>query len=103
MSNMRYCRFENTVSDLKDCKAALERLLNGDEEERGDGRAISRNELRHAKSLVYLCQMIVELVADEAEREIDDLSGDDIEATLDEANVVAEKKDQEEQDEARGR
>jgi len=32
MSNMSYCRFHNTVIDLRDCKEALEKLNDTDDE-----------------------------------------------------------------------
>jgi hypothetical protein len=30
MSNMSYCRFENTMSDLADCQEQLRMLLDGE-------------------------------------------------------------------------
>jgi len=32
MSNMSYCRFENTALDFEDCAGALEEMLNGEQE-----------------------------------------------------------------------
>ena len=54
MSNMSYCRFQNTLEDLKDC---LENLT-----EDGD---LSEDE-EHARSrLIKTCKKIVKLAADE--------------------------------------
>ena len=33
MSNMSYCRFRNTLNDLRDCKEALDDAQNMDEED----------------------------------------------------------------------
>lgn len=51
MSNMSYCRFENTVADLADC------LNNLHDEE------LNEREHKHRKRLVAICKKIV----DEAE------------------------------------
>ena len=49
MANMSYCRFNNTLNDLEDCKEALE------------NREIeSVTEKRKAKALIELCQEIVD-------------------------------------------
>ena len=52
MSNMRYCRFQNTLTDLQDCMDALYDLD-------GDLSEISGAEKRAAKSLIELCNEIV--------------------------------------------
>lgn len=46
MSNMSYCRFQNTAKDLADCQEALEE---GTEDLEGD-------ELRAKKRLVEMCR-----------------------------------------------
>ncbi len=48
MSNMSYCRFENTVGDLEDC---YEALLEGEE--------LSDSEKRYAERLLDVCQDII--------------------------------------------
>ena len=58
MSNMSYCRFQNTSSDLKDCKNALEELTND-----RTGK-LSNDELQAAKRLVRTCLDIVRLLDD---------------------------------------
>ena len=44
MSNMSYCRFENTYGDLKDCKNAVE-----------NQSELSEWELPYAKGMYKLC------------------------------------------------
>jgi len=51
MSNMSYCRFENTLADLRDCARALDD---------GDADDLSENEAQAARSLVKLCRRIAE-------------------------------------------
>lgn len=48
MSNMSYCRFQNTLSDLRDCQEALDdgALDNGD---------LSPDEDRAARALIRRC------------------------------------------------
>lgn len=58
MSNMPYCRFENTNSDLRDCQEALEDLLDN-----GIGK-LSDRELLCAKALVTRCDNIRQLFFD---------------------------------------
>ena len=48
MSNMSYCRFENTYNDLKDCYAHMDDDLEGEDEEKARVR------------MVKLCQKIVD-------------------------------------------
>jgi len=59
MSNMSYCRFQNTVQDLRDCKEALEELeeLGGVDEY---GEKLSQAEERAKKNLIELCEEITE-------------------------------------------
>ena len=57
MGNMSYCRFENTYSDLVDCKDALD----------NDGglNELEDSELDYAKELIELCQEITDRYGDE--------------------------------------
>lgn len=48
MANMSYCRFENTFSDLEDCKENLFKKL-------------SRSENGYRERLIELCQEIIEM------------------------------------------
>lgn len=56
MSNMGYCRFQNTLSDLSDCLEGVREALSGEE--------LSNEETRAAVRLVMLCGKIVNEVAD---------------------------------------
>ena len=49
MANMSYCRFQNTLGDLRDCLVALE-----------DNDDLSEEEARARKVLVKVCTEIVE-------------------------------------------
>ena len=58
MTNMSYCRFENTLNDLRDCKDQLEMLLAGD----ADTGAMSSLQERRARiQLIVECYELVEL------------------------------------------
>lgn len=46
MSNMSYCRFQNTRNDFQDCRYAMEEILEGGEE------PLSGEELEAAKQLL---------------------------------------------------
>lgn len=65
MSNMSYCRFQNTERDLRDCADALEGLSGG------EYASLSREELDAAKSLVQRCIDIAILVAEHAGIDVD--------------------------------
>jgi hypothetical protein len=77
MSNMSYCRFENTERDLADCKDALEGMSNGDKS------PLSLSELRAAKRLAAHCADILALLAEVAGAEVEELL--DFPDTIDEA------------------
>ena len=66
MSNMSYCRFENTHRDLLDCQYALELLLDGQ-----IGK-LSDPELQAAKRLVRACFDIVQVITDQTGSDPDD-------------------------------
>lgn len=51
MSNMSYCRFQNTAKDLQECADALDEIG-------GELDSLSREEARAAKSLIWICQQI---------------------------------------------
>jgi hypothetical protein len=59
MSNMSYCRFQNTLTDLGECQLALETLF-----VEGKGK-LSRDEERAAIELVSMCAQIALLVNEE--------------------------------------
>lgn len=49
MSNMSYCRWQNTLDDLRDCAASLE-----------EREALSREERRAALATLQLCATMLE-------------------------------------------
>lgn len=61
MSNMSYCRFQNTLGDLRVCREALDDLFSGHE-----GSALSDEERSAARALVATCQEIVQSVAEQS-------------------------------------
>jgi len=56
MSNMSYCRFENTLNDLRDCQDAL-----------ANGNELSESEEKCKNKLIALCKDIVDDFGDEEE------------------------------------
>lgn len=56
MANMSYCRFENTLSDLRDCNEALQS---------GDDEDMSASEKRARERLINLCAQIAANYGDE--------------------------------------
>jgi hypothetical protein len=59
MSNMSYCRFENTLSDLKDCIEPLYQGCLVNENEYGE--YLSQYEFDSAIKLIELCREITEM------------------------------------------
>lgn len=59
MGNMNYCRFRNTLEDLKDC---YDNWDDGDEEE-----IPNKDELKAKEGLLKLCINIVENYAEDVE------------------------------------
>lgn len=82
MSNMSYCRFENTKADLTDCKDALEVMINNPMDE----HQLSDRELRSAKQLAVLCLEITTLLSEYVGIEMDDLLETDVEETIEQIN-----------------
>lgn len=66
MANMSYCRFSNTLADLRDCQEALSNMDDFKKE-------LSGEEARAAKKLLKLCG---ELAADFGEDSEDTLTAD---------------------------
>lgn len=65
MSNMSYCRFQNTSGDFRDCDEALEEMIDG------AGDSLSEDELAAAKSLAKRACAMVERLADRAGLDVD--------------------------------
>lgn len=100
MSNMSYCRFQNTAGDLDDCQEALENLLHGEPGNERDGVALSRDEERAAKRLLMTALALVELVAETQARKIEELDGSDIDDFIDQAQEAAREFEQKSEEEA---
>ena len=54
MSNMSYCRFENTNHDLRDCVGAMEEAYDMAELD------LSKSELSSLKNMRFLCEKFLE-------------------------------------------
>ena len=72
MSNMSYCRYQNTLQDLRDCSYDLRDrgyTLDSDNADNPDNEyceeGLSRDEMQAAKSLLFLCREMVEEMEDE--------------------------------------
>ncbi len=58
MSNMAYCRFQNTLADLRDCEDALDEMW--------DLSELSEEERKAAKRLIQVCRRIADNCEDMA-------------------------------------
>ncbi len=71
MPNMSYCRFQNTLTDFKECSSVIEDMVEAHEEENQSLRVLSADELKAAKELamlaVYFLQVIVGAGSDDVE------------------------------------
>ena len=65
MSNMSYCRFENTYNDLSDCAGALQ--------EPDEGK-LSDSERRARRHLIEMCMEIVENFGDMTDDDLDKMA-----------------------------
>lgn len=65
MGNMSYCRFENTLIDLRDCYEAMR-----------DGLSLSKTEQRKFIQMVELCREITDMYEDCSEEDLKELSAD---------------------------
>ena len=59
MGNMSYCRFRNTLEDLRDCYDSWDELDRQDED-----YIPNKDEMRARKKLLVLCQDIVDNYGD---------------------------------------
>ena len=65
MSNMSYCRFQNTSNDLQDC---IDSLDNFDASEEEGLSSLSENERRAAEDMYQQCETYIRIF-EEAEEE----------------------------------
>lgn len=70
MSNMSYCRFQNTLGDLRDCL----RTMQGEDEYYQVKKDLSDEEYQAMRTLIVTCQEIVDL--NESEENILEREGD---------------------------
>lgn len=71
MSNMSYCRFENTLGDLQDCVYALEAI------DEGEAPPLSRTEARAAEQLLVLATDLAVRLSEYSRKDIEDLEEKD--------------------------
>lgn len=60
MANMSYCRFRNTLEDLRDCYENWDHLDNLDEDD-----VPNEDEIKARKKLLSLCEDIAEYMGDD--------------------------------------
>ena len=75
MSNMSYCRFENTAADFQDCVSVVMESI-----ENGESVDLSRTEQRSAVDLFMQARDIVQEIADVIGKDVEDLHDDDLHA-----------------------
>lgn len=94
MSNMPYCRFQNTKTDLADCVDGLEELFT-------EAEPLSARELEAARALVKKAIDLVRKVAEAANVavDLDELEGK-VDDCLNNANKEAKAREEDEADEA---
>lgn len=75
MSNMSYCRFHNTLSDLDDCVDDIERRVQGEGcDEDGDPmNPLSESEADKAVQLILKASDLIQFVMDEMSCEADEI------------------------------
>ena len=86
MSNMSYCRFENTLGDFRDCAEVLEEMMNGETDD-----VLSRTELPCAQKLLNTALELIQRVSDEVGKSLDDLTEDDMKAFVTQLNQKAQE------------
>lgn len=79
MSNMSYCRFQNTEKDLADCADTLADFGQGDAE------PLSREELDAAKRLVQRCLSILDELSQWNDVAIEDMDEKKLDRLMDDA------------------
>lgn len=84
MSNMSYCRFQNTANDLKDCEGALDELLTGD-------IVLSQDELYAAKRVALSCLRIIHALAEYVGEEAGEMDEKAIREAIDDASAMAKE------------
>lgn len=65
MSNMSYCRFQNTLQDLRDCKGALDEGDGEDHDPADLDGTLSEEETSAKKRLISVCIEIADAYGEE--------------------------------------
>lgn len=82
MSNMSYCRFQNTLNDFRECAEALQGL------ESGDQAPLSREELQAAKQLMQEAAEMLQVLSENQGGEIT-IDDNDINGAIDDLQQQA--------------
>lgn len=61
MSNMSYCRFENTSNDLQDCLEVMQEFINNKENVDEHGDTLSKTELNAMHNMRPMVEEFIEL------------------------------------------
>lgn len=69
MSNMSYCRFQNTKSDLQDCKEAFEEAILNDSEE----HKLGQQEAAAFVEMIETMREFLDLINTHSEIDTDDI------------------------------
>jgi hypothetical protein len=67
MSNMSYCRFQNTTQDLQDCIDAVDTMINNKGKDE-DGETLSRNEENAMLEMIQQAKHFSEIASELADQ-----------------------------------
>ena len=67
MSNMSYCRFQNTTQDLQDCIDAVDTMINNKGKDE-DGETLSRNEENAMLEMIEQAKHFSEIASELADQ-----------------------------------
>jgi|TARA_R110000772_G_scaffold255593_1_gene371826 hypothetical protein len=67
MSNMSYCRFQNTTQDLQDCIDAVDTMINNKGKDE-DGETLSRNEENAMIEMIQQAKYFSEIASELADQ-----------------------------------
>tara|TARA_R110001606_G_scaffold163394_1_gene307580 strand:- start:462 stop:680 length:219 start_codon:yes stop_codon:yes gene_type:complete len=67
MSNMSYCRFQNTTQDLQDCIDAVDTMINNKGKDE-DGETLSRNEENAMIEMIEQAKYFSEIASELADQ-----------------------------------
>lgn len=107
MSNMSYCRFQNTANDFDDCADVIEELLEdggAEDSEQPLDTQRGNDELAAAKRLIVRAYNVIELLLESQGKDVHDLADADyperlLEQALDDMQETAQETAGESEDE----